>query len=246
MPQTKFSKPPVNELVFNLSFSSTGFQVAHLGSFWDTVKNNYPITSTHQPILNSISIDEAYPIIPRAWFEDESKNYLIQLQSDKFVFNWRQIKTSDKYPEFDNILPRFSSLVDIFTNWANKNLSHFKFQKYELSYINHLDDISGWKSSTDTFKLIKFFDPQLGSKRVKLMSGTINYESSEPGTSIIIGLKQGIKSTDKKPVAVFELGASKISDGTDINTWFEKANEILNTEFLDLTTDEVKKSWRVT
>ncbi|MFQ5734475.1 MAG: hypothetical protein ACE5KM_21275, partial [Planctomycetaceae bacterium] len=47
------------------------------------------------------------PDLPRVFFEDESGNWLIQIQRDRFLHNWRVSTDESEYPRYPEVSRRF-------------------------------------------------------------------------------------------------------------------------------------------
>ncbi len=63
---------------------------------------------------------------------------MLQLQPDRYVFNWCQ-KEGEKYPRFSTYLPQCLSGFKEFTEWAQQNeLGQVKPNLCEVTYINQL------------------------------------------------------------------------------------------------------------
>ena len=77
----------------------------------------------------------------RIWLVSKDEVSLLQLQSDRFVFNWRR-RGDSRYPSFE---PIFSEFGNRFTTWrdlVNNRGSdyHLQPQQLELTYTNWLAD----------------------------------------------------------------------------------------------------------
>lgn len=75
--------------------------------------------------------------MPRAAFRNAAAGELIQVQPDRFGFNW--IKTGDdhKYPHSEATLDRFFSLFEIFGRYVkDRNLGDISIVQCELTNVN--------------------------------------------------------------------------------------------------------------
>jgi uncharacterized protein (TIGR04255 family) len=81
------------------------------------------------------------PPIFRTWFTTEDEVYVVQLQPDRLVLNWR--KRGDSYPRFEPILERFiDALLKFWSFLKSENLNPTPINQVELSYVNWIVDIS--------------------------------------------------------------------------------------------------------
>lgn len=100
----KYNNPPVVETVIGVQFPELrGFHAAHFGLYWETIRDRYAKVENRPtlepdrerfprqpiPLLPAIQALQRMPT-NRVWFTDTSDSQLIQLQSDRFLFNWRQ------------------------------------------------------------------------------------------------------------------------------------------------------------
>ena len=59
------------------------------------------------------------PDLARTWFIHEDENQIIQVQRDRFTFNWRKAKSNQQYPGFSTILKRFETFYNRFERMQN-------------------------------------------------------------------------------------------------------------------------------
>src|SRR5438045_572199 len=108
----KFKYPPINEVIVGLYFASevAPLRAEHVGVFWSTVRKDFPKIQ-QQPVLmipptsaagflELTFTNELFPM-PRYWLEGIDDAYLMQIQRDAFIFNWR--KRGAEYPHFDAV-----------------------------------------------------------------------------------------------------------------------------------------------
>jgi uncharacterized protein (TIGR04255 family) len=241
-----FERPPINEVVFGVRFNSTSFLSAHYGIFWERIRKEFPRISDQSPILDPAGMLVERNFMPRMWCESEDQKKLIQLQPDRFHFNWRQTNSDDKYPRFEILLPEFLRVWKDFTDWSKSVSPPFTLSPtlFELSYINHIDERSGWNSPADNHQVLRFLNTAVPSGAICTSSSTqMNYSLSDGKGDMRIGVKQGIRRNDNKPVLVLDLTVSKIIAGDSLEKWFLGARDMINPTFMALTTDAAHKRW---
>lgn len=74
----------------------------------------------------------------RLWLSSSDENYLIQVQSDTLIINWRRIKDDDEYPRHEALIERFSGLWDEFQRKSARRKS-IKPTLVEWTYVDRLD-----------------------------------------------------------------------------------------------------------
>src|SRR4051794_2099538 len=101
IPLPEFDEPPVIETVLSVAFAPLEkWATPHFGLFWHEIRDRFVHFSVHPPISSGIEDPETIfnkseniiriggePKI-RCWFIDDRDATLVQLQNDRFTFNW--------------------------------------------------------------------------------------------------------------------------------------------------------------
>lgn len=140
----------------------------HLGVLWGKYRAELPKLSEHHlrpPVSESFEpvsgpqrqvrlqvLDT--PPISRAWFASEDGREFIQVQQDRFVFNWRLRSGDDEYPRYSYVRKRFVETLDVFEQFiAEQDLGSVVPNQAEVSYLNHIPSGSTW-SGFDTLEAV--------------------------------------------------------------------------------------------
>ena len=141
-----YENPPLNELVLGVTFAPLpDFKAPHTGLFWSLIQDQFT-RCEHVPIIGDLTaITE--PLtglpLPRLWFINQADDLLVQLQKNKFLFNWR--KRNDMYPRYDKVSKHFFELLSTFRSFVCEyDLGIIKPCDFELSYINVIPQAEGW------------------------------------------------------------------------------------------------------
>ena len=90
------------------------------------------------------------PPIPRVWFVSDDQTWVIQVQRDRFVYNWRSQSADAKYPRFPKILNSFEKCLAVFKRFLDEiGAGQLVPVQYELTYVNHVLQGQGWHSLAD-------------------------------------------------------------------------------------------------
>ncbi len=143
----EFDHPPVDEVVLGIEFAPLrGFTQAHLGVFWNDIREDYPRTQDQIPLLDLGTLPIVIPTgIPpnagfRTWFISNDDSSIIQVQNDRFICNWR--KRGDEYPRFEPLYERFSANLALFERVAEGlELGTLSPRRIEVTYINWITDL---------------------------------------------------------------------------------------------------------
>ena len=133
-----FDDPPVNEVVLGRTFlPRPDFLIPYYGSFWERVKSRFPRAEHAAPIFDAATGSADPFFIPRVWFVSEDSTTLVQLQNDRFHFNWRQTEQRNDYVRFPTIQRECLDIWAAFEEFVVKMTSQpLQTQNAELTYIN--------------------------------------------------------------------------------------------------------------
>jgi len=155
-PLPSFKKPPVAEVAIAAQFGEIrGFTGPHMGLLWRRYRESFPKLEVH-PALDprferskpapseGITVKFETVPTPRAWFIGSDGAHLIQVQQDRFVFNWRSIQGQD-YPRYEHVKASFEKNYGLFRNFlADEQLGEPRLNQWELTYVNHIPAGDGW------------------------------------------------------------------------------------------------------
>src|SRR6266849_294282 len=119
-----FARPPVNEVYLSVQFEPiSDFRAAHLGLFWERLRPGFvriedqpplphqlEVFGVKQPAEQSVQLRLLQrPDPPRCWYVKDDERHLVQLQADRFIYNWRKVKDDDEYPRYPNVRRAFAA-----------------------------------------------------------------------------------------------------------------------------------------
>jgi uncharacterized protein (TIGR04255 family) len=252
-----FGRPPVAEVVCGVQFSGTdGWCTPHFGSFWELIRAEYP-EFEDQPPLDKLRFERAAPPEPRlsllpplrrVFFVQPPGNFLIQLQQNRILHNWRKVNDSDEYPRFKEAYKRFV--------WSWEKLKHFAVlaalpdpqpEALELTYVNHITK-DGAKFPRDVWDFLEFY-AQTPKAVIARESSVVAMHFGWPLPNemgiLTFDLKHGLRPSDESEVLLIEFNArGKVKpDGVNMDNWFDTAHSAIVRTFDALTTDAAHKLW---
>ena len=81
---------------------------------------------------------------------------MVQLQSGRFLFNWRWREGTGPYPRYETLSDRFFGLFWEFQRFVAENqLGEIEVSQYELTYINHVLEQEGWRFPASIGRVIE-------------------------------------------------------------------------------------------
>ena len=160
-----FTNPPLIETALSVQFPPIeGFRNIHLGLFWARVRDDYPVAEDAEPIAPGIELfgDQIVkrprgmaPIrfgpgnVVRAQLWSANRQTMVQLQSDRIVYNWRRT-SGNVYPRWREVLPGFERVYSIFREHLREHgLGEAHPTNWDVTYVNHLLKGSDWNTPAD-------------------------------------------------------------------------------------------------
>jgi uncharacterized protein (TIGR04255 family) len=265
-PQTlpEYESPPINEVVCGIQFERLEkFLNPYLGMLWEQYKPEYSECQEVAPLMPAIEkfdtpaqVATPYvdvPPLPRTWFIRSEGNSLIQVQRDRFLHNWREIRPDDEYPRYHHIIEEFQVLFAKFTSFLEEhNIGVVIPLQYELTYINLIPQGQGWNTIVDVEKVFPNFTWQRREDSFLPSPETVNWNTNfilpEQSGRLHTRVQTALRRTDGLPFLRFELTARGIGEFNTLETmwnWFEVAHEYIVRGFAELTASEVQRQiWR--
>ena len=250
---SEYKTPPLKEVACGISYQPiSNFKIPHYGLLWEKFnREDYP-KCEHAPVILSSNITESATEIlelPRIWFIHENQNDLIQIQTDKFLQNWRKMSDDDVYPRFNHIFSEFINNLEIFSNFIDdEKLGQIAINSCELTYVNHIlideNDIN-IKSLDDIFSDIHFNEnSNLFLPEPAGFNLTIPYVMSNKADILYAKIKDLRNPNNKNKLIVFELTVKGGDEKTipELADWFSSAHEWIIRSFDELTEISLQKT----
>lgn len=246
MPVAKFKQSPLSEVVCGVEFIAPEFSTTHFGLYWQAVRERFPSLPLDRPPIGEIDLLPILPKLRRIWLESADKQQLIQLQSNRFHYNWRRQSITEEYPHFEEIYPKFEQEWQFFQEWWSEiGQSPLQSICYELTYLNQIDSLFGWNRPDDIYKIFTFFSEEQSEFLSHPGSCDIQFKFALPDKlgSLVVSLNQKLKPEENSSVIFFELTCRSIDISYEFSNWFELAHEYTVRAFLDLIRENTKQEW---
>lgn len=247
-----FDDPPLNEVALGRTFlPRPDFLVPHFGAFWDQVRTQFPKVAHAAPIfgINDSPFDDGGMVLPRVWLLSEDSTTLVQLQQNRFHFNWRQTNEKKTYIRFPAIQAECLRLWAKFEEFIRQTTGQsLQPMSAELTYINFIavDDV---KSAFEIAE--KTLQDSVWSLHPRFLPAPTgfahNYSFDVPNG---IGVLQVSTATAQRRDGgnVFKLELTvrgKHSDELSFEEWSTRAHDFLVAAFKDLTKPEMHSAWKL-
>lgn len=264
-----FADPPVIEVAVSLMFSPLrALRVPHLGLLWNEYRDRYPVVEEHPPLAPARELFGTLPEkqmklrvefsalqpVPRVWFLNQPGTELIQVQQDRFVFNWRKAGNGHDYPRFEPILETFLKELATFQRFlASEHFPELEPLQCELTYVNHVSLRGADHALQDPWDVLGVLQPlraatflpapediRVGIRYV--MTG----DNNEPVGRLIIESDPGYSLGDNEPVILLKLTARGEPEGPSLDgmvRFLRRGRIWIVSGFADLTTSKMHVEW---
>lgn len=260
-----FARPPVDEVVLSVLFEPLDKLLApHLGEIWQEFKQDGFMGIAEQPpVLPAVekfpnSIGEAQlqisnaPDLARIWFIHEDDNQIIQVQRDRFMFNWRKTESDQGYPGFSAIFESFEGFYNRFRQVLKKQqIGELVPLQYELTYIDQLFHGDGWDTLDDIGQIYNLFVESQQSDSFWSGAESMILRTSFPVEDLHGRLHLTISSRVKIPQQRQTLQTDFTMRGFPENAeydtmiaWFKEARDRIREKFASMFTEDIQtKVW---
>lgn len=256
----RYSKPPVVEVVFGVLFATPPqFVSAHVGSFWSKVRSEFPRIEEVAPLTPIIEQSDAQgiqlefhelPPMRRSWLISADGQRLLQVQHDRFLYNWKRETTDTPYPSFEKIRPEFERYLKHFgETLRGEKVDDLAFRQYELTYINVIGKAEGLVDGQQ-FQALADHRRDEDRKRFLPTPHGFNWHTiySLPDNlgRLHVTAATALRTAKREPVIKLELTARGMAaDGSEKArmNWFDVAHDWITNGFADVTCEKLQVSW---
>lgn len=262
LPKPSFENPPLVEVVATFQYENAiGFKTLDIADFWEGFdKNKFPTYEELAPVDpivsdNSFVIDLSnLPKMRRFWFESKDDNELIQIQRDRFMFNWRRpsknLEDKNCYPRYEEIIESLFKNYEIFTNiLTEKGINNATPSFLELSYINLIDiPDEGLAKIGTVFKDVNW------DESARLLPAPNNIQNvcsfKIPDEPLILTSNLSNRQNVHNGKIAFQHQMTVRGPVNEISIesmreWFDVARLWITHGFVDTTTPEMHKVWGI-
>jgi len=255
-----FKKPPVVEVAISVYFKPLiGMKTVRFGEFWLANRKEYPKFEDSVPLIENVNdisqLGDLAQIssLKRVFLITEDDRYLMQIQQNAFVHNWRKVRDSDEYPHFEKACDKFRVQFATFNQFViGNNNGTLSATRYEVTYVNHLfEDAVPYVGLLDKWVSIVCLQPK--NKRSLLpeprtVNSDIWFDLPRDSGSLRVSMKEVTRAVDKRNVLQIEMTATGKAnpDLSNLDEWLNVAHEWIVKGFTEITTDEAHKKWERT
>lgn len=258
-PLPRFRKPPVSEVALGVQFPSI-LNPVHLGLYYQKVKSRFPKIQMHPPVLpvfetfgtSGPQFAFAHGMQPRMWFLSDDENFLIQLQSDRLLVNWRSGAQATPYPHFDAVQAVFTNALDELEAIVKAEKLSLAVNQCEVVYINPILTATTGVSLSEPQRIFRVCSSERGpewQEPLEHISCNARYQLKDqagtPYGRLTVTLASGA-AADRSPAFQLDLTARGFPQGAGrdgIVAFHKQGHEAIVRCFAAITTPEMHTLW---
>lgn len=261
----EFDRPPVSEVALSVEFSPLeNWRASHALLFGKLLQSDYPQMEIRPALPSEIEtfgehnwrqfsfrVEVVSPDVNRFWFLADPSNWLIQIQRNRFIINWRKVTGDEIYPRYLTALrPRFEQEWERVRNFVvEQGAGDIDVKQCEVTYVNDILRGDGWQTFPEALALI-----------TPLSGGSANQFLPPPETLTIAGsyllpeergrlhfsANHALRQFDKREMIQMRLtvrGRPLSSTNADVLNWMDMGREWIVRGFTDLTSSKAHAIW---
>lgn len=195
--------------------------------------------------------------VPRYWFKSTDGTELVQVQCDRFIRNWRRLRTKMPYPRFDVLKDRFADDLRQLVDFVDtKGMGAVEPNQCEVTYVNDILAGEGWDDFGDLGNVVTVWQPSFSDDFLAnpeearfATSFLIPGESEQPVGRLHVSMEPKYRLPDMRKMLRLSLTArgAPVGEGIDGVTAFLDVGHVWIVKgFASITTERMHKIWRRT
>jgi uncharacterized protein (TIGR04255 family) len=260
-----FAAPPIVEQAITLDFNPIhGFSLVHFGQFFGEVASEFPDHSHDirlDALVENAGLESSPEIgirlvqmgshLPRLLLRNATE--LIQVQNDRFSFNWCKPPIGGEYPRWETTFSRFNATLERFEDFLSAaGLAPLALRQCEVTNVNIIP-VSTFGSSFDDIGKAFVVDP-LDFNVPCLVPETyvrtrqhriVNADSGMRGRLHTL-LQPAYSASDGSAAFKLDFTARSLPNlnmKTEVAEFFGIARDSINAAFMATTTKQMHKLW---
>lgn len=262
----KFRNPPLVERAITVVFEKIdGFSLGDFGLFWDIIRDEFPVSEAVaatpvdlerfdiftpvQPLVELIPADA----LPRGYFRNSDAGELLQVQADRFTFNWLKTGSDHCYPHSEVTFARFWAFYAQFEAFLrSRELGGIKIIQCELTNVNAIPVSDVGETFADVATVLKMPEWRPDTEMICLegqVAGARHLMLNDAGEAIgrVHSMGQpAMRVSDNERTFRLDIVARGAPLGEGLSGargFFDEAVSAINSVFLAITTQAGRQFW---
>lgn len=171
----RLSKPPLTEVVCGVKFEPLPLALEHIAELRQALKEDYPKLSLQPAVMEpgdefEFVFGVAGPALKgqRCLLEREGSPWIVQVQQDRFFFNWRG--EGEHYPGFEGVGGVLEGFLAVWRRFVEL-MGEVTVTRAEVVKVNMLQEHVHWHGVEDLTTLLPF----LGGLRLALADDELHF-----------------------------------------------------------------------
>ncbi|MCA9664091.1 MAG: TIGR04255 family protein [Myxococcales bacterium] len=242
-----YQYPPVIEVVVGVQFEPmTWLRSAHVGKFWQLLDTRYVTTADVPRLPPRGEAGVRWSPLPRTHFVSDDDAWVVQLQDDRFLQNWRLTRDEDEYPHFEAIYAEFSRNLELWRSFCSDvGEGELAITHAEVSYVNHIPEGAGWHRLDEIGEVFADLAWRRESNRYlpapNSVQWTAEFPLAEASGTLRIAIKHGRNRRSQDGVLLCELVAAGQLGELPLEQWLYEGRCAIVRGFTDLITEDVQR-----
>jgi uncharacterized protein (TIGR04255 family) len=263
-----YSDPPVIEVALSVQFDPIpGFGVPQIGVLWQRFRNNFPIAEEYPPIAHATEefgvrlgpritlnaeVLSQFPT-PRVWFLNAAGSELVQIQTDRLIFNWRRMADNEEYPRYVHVRSKFDDAVrELRAFLSEEGLPDIQPDQCEVTYVNHFRSGTTWEHHGQADRVVTVWNGRPRGDLLQVPEDVrfaMRYIISEHDSvlgRLHVAFEPAYRLVDNEPMLLLTLIArgAPVGDGlSGVGRFLDIGHEWIVRGFTSLTTAEMHRIW---
>ncbi len=239
MAPRKLERAPIIEVVCGFGFPPIeGLDPISAGAYWKTISAQFPAHQILPAVTDVVGFQVAHSLPQRALLTSRDDEQVIQIQADRFYFNWR--KRAGTYPRFTGAGGVLDLGLKEFARFAGYCEETFgarpQPQRVDLSKVDLLPLGGEWQDLADLAVLVPLLQPFV-RRTTKEPDLSIRWSEIRSGADLFAALHLGIEPVFNELPALalkIETRMTKDSAPERVPDVFALLNKELNDVFFGL------------
>ncbi|MGI8427265.1 MAG: TIGR04255 family protein [Actinomycetota bacterium] len=261
----EFDRPPVSEVALSIEFSPLEkWRASDALSYGKLLQSDYPLMEIRRALPSQIEkfgeetwqqlsfrVEIGNPDATRFWFLADPSNWLIQIQQDRFIINWRKVTGTEIYPRYlSSLRPRFEQEWQRYRNFVvERGAGVIDVKQVEVTYVNDVLRGEGWQTFPEALALFTVLSAGSANQflpPLETLTMAGSYLLPEERGRLRFSANHALRQFDNKEMIQMRLsvrGRPLSSLDADLLKWMDMGREWVVRGFTDLTSSKAHAIW---